>query len=182
MSVSNIYQSAISNVDLNTISHILSPDNLNINDSVGEKSFYSPDDFNDYITHRAIHDSNLSMIHMNCRSILRNFDDIHSLLDTLSITFSAIAVTETWLRDDSNLCNIQCYKFERTNRESRRGGGVGVYIQDKITYKCRKDLDLNGDHMESIFVELDNVNAKNVILGVVYRPPGQSIQSFFFIP
>ena len=100
------------------------------------------------------------MIHMNCRSILRNFDDIHSLLDTLSITFSAIAVTETWLRDDSTLRNIQGYKFEKTNRQGRRGGGVGVFIHDNITYKCRTDLHVNGDHMESIFGKLDNVMQK----------------------
>ena len=75
--------------------------------------------------------------------------------------------------------NVKGYNFININRQNRRGGGIGIYLRDFLVYKQRDDLNINNDSFESLFLEIENVSDKNVILGVVYRTPDQSIESFF---
>ena len=59
-----------------------------------------------------------------------------------------------------------------------KGGGVAVYINDLYQFKTRKDLCLQNNHAESLFIEIENHSSKNSIIGVIYRPPQLSIDSF----
>ena len=63
----------------------------------------------------------------------------------------------------------------------RRGGGVSLYIREHVTYTVRNDLDIFNDIMESKFVEIDKKcidNDRNVIIGVIYRPPNSDVVQF----
>ena len=58
------------------------------------------------------------------------------------------------------------------NRSSKIGGGVGIYIANQMNYKIRSDLNLSDENIiESIFIELVTAVGKNIIVGVIYRPP-----------
>ena len=54
------------------------------------------------------------------------------------------------------------------------GGGVGMYITEGLDFKIREDLcSLQNDVFESLFIEILQINSRtNMIVGVVYRPPG----------
>lgn len=78
-------------------------------------------------------------------------------LSTLKHEFSIIALTETWLSDESvELYNMPQYTLVFSNRKERVGGGVAVFVHNQYRIKVRKDLDLisNETEVESVFLEL----------------------------
>ena len=66
-------------------------------------------------------------------------------------------------------------------RSNKKGGGVSLYINEKIPFIERHDLNVFNEYIESVFIEIDkpklNVE-KNVIIGVIYRPPNTDIEIF----
>ena len=85
-----------------------------------------------------------------------------------------ITVTETWLNDSN--CNeeveIEGYQIIRRDRIGKRGGGVMIYI--KQCYKVR-ELNLENPNLENsletIWVEIQKIGGKNIVIGSCYRPP-----------
>ena len=65
----------------------------------------------------------------------------------------------------------------RNDRATGRGGGVAMYLHNQL--KCRKRPDLHIEGTENIFIEIINKSDKNLIIGVVYRPPNNLIDPFF---
>lgn len=66
-------------------------------------------------------------------------------------------------------------------RNNKKGGGVAVCIKDSLLYKRREDLDKSNEDIECVFIELDKgifTYKRNVIIGVVYRPPDKDINVF----
>ena len=61
-------------------------------------SYYNEPELNDLIGNKkdAI---NFSLLHLNARSLLKNFDKFTQLLDSSQHEFSAIGISETWLND-----------------------------------------------------------------------------------
>ena len=71
--------------------------------------------------------ANFSIMHLNARSLLGNFDKVNLLLNNIRKPFSIIGVSETWLNDaTSELVNITGYNFVSNHRKSKSGGGVGI--------------------------------------------------------
>ncbi len=71
------------------------------------------------------------------------------------------------------------YEYFGSNRTEKRGGGVGIYVSKQLEYKIRNDLTENiEDIIETKFVEVVNNNGKNLIIGVIYRPPNKSFAAF----
>ena len=124
----------------------------------------------------------LSMCCFNIRSIKRNLTSFESYLDLLNHQFTLIGITETWLRDDDcDLYNISNYIIVENLRQDRSGGGVALFVQNNVKYSVRHDLETFDHEFESLFIEIDKgqLNSdKTVIVGVVYRPPNTSIDSF----
>ena len=103
-------------------------------------------------------------------------------LVNLDHSFSVIALSETWLKDNNQqLCNIDGYSSEHVVRESRIGGGVSLFINNDIEYTLLKNVCITDSNMESLFIEIDNksINKKNnAIVGVLYRPSDTDIKKF----
>ena len=67
------------------------------------------------------------------------------------------------------------------HRQNKRGGGVGVFVKNNQRFKERADLSVFDDSMESVFIEIDKSCCgfnKDVIIGVIYRPPNKDVKSF----
>ncbi len=80
--------------------------------------------------------SSFSLLHVNSRSLVGNFDKFQSLISSLNKPFSAIGVSETWLNDlTCDSVNISGYNFISNRRSTKTGGGVGIYLQDFLQYK-----------------------------------------------
>ena len=120
------------------------------------------------------------MLHLNIRSVSKNFDSFKHLLNSLGKPIKVIGLTETWLNDTNNdNFNIEKYDFISSNRSNKKGGGAGIYIIKETEYKIRKDLNsVNEDGIESVFIEINMPFSKNIIVGTIYRPPNKKVEVF----
>ena len=74
--------------------------------------------------------------------------------------------------------DIPGYNLLHVSRDGRPGGGVAIYLHQKFQHTLRTDLSLIiSNDSESIFIEI-NAQPKNIIIGVIYRLPDLSINSF----
>jgi hypothetical protein len=172
-----------------TLSHLdnFDPDFNFFNDTIlfnniADCNYYLEDALNDKIASADLSCDSFSLLHYNIRSIPRNLRSFNNLLANLNCSFSVLGFSETWLCESNlDLYEIDGYCSEHNCRNSRRGGGVGLYVREFIRYKCRPDLDVFNDIMESIFIEIPatcSAMKKAIVIGVVYRPPDTDVPSF----
>jgi len=123
--------------------------------------------------------ASFSVFHLNIRSIYQNLSHLTDLLCSLDIDFSVIGISESWLKDSDHSVDIEGYNFIHNYRKNKSGGGVGLYLSNHLDYKIRSDLHFGDTNSaESLFVEVIKPQGKNTIVGVIYRPPGQNVNSF----
>lgn len=122
----------------------------------------------------------LKVAHLNCQSIrpsagFSKIDELKCILYESKLDL--FGISETWLKPHiANLSvNIPGYKFIRNDRTCCRGGGVGLYVSNRIKYKVVFRVMETGV-CESLFVEIVFGMLK-VLCGVVYLPHGD-IETF----
>ena len=122
----------------------------------------------------------LFLAHFNVRSLSKNFDQLHYFIEQLKFNHGVIGVCETWLKEDAptSLFTIDGYTLISNNRIDRRGGGVGFYVSKHLKFKLIDECCITLDTIESIFIEIELLNKKNIIVGEVYRPPNSNSASF----
>ena len=82
-----------------------------------------------------------NLLHVNCRSINKNFKGLTNLLHGISQELSVVAISETWLNATNEDCFSICgYNYASKIRIGRDGGGVGMYINNALVYCVREDL------------------------------------------
>ena len=73
------------------------------------------------------------------------------------------------------------YDFIHKPRPNRIGGGVGIYVNNDLEFKPCPDLafpDISSPSTESLFIEIRRLLSKNIIIGVIYRPPDSNVNDF----
>ena len=100
-----------------------------------DTKYLSPDDFKDFIEKPV---TNLfSILHLNIRSIKKNFDNFKKFLCSLDFTL------------DSFTYDLLNYTSIHQKRSDRKGGGVSIYIHNSLSFISRLDLSINCDDIES---------------------------------
>ena len=124
----------------------------------------------------------LSIIHSNVRSLPVHQIEFESLLDYLCYNFSVIGLTETWLTTSNvSLYNFEGYRHIYNIRSGRAGGGVSLLIKSYIPFSERHDLNLLNEISETVFIKINkNVfgTPKDIIIGIIYRPPNTDPVAF----
>lgn len=112
----------------------------------------------------------LSIVHNNVCSLLPKLDIITAELSMYDI----ITISETHLDDSINNESIQIDGFHPPirNDRNRYGGGVAIYISDKLSYYERTDLSMQG--LEIVWSEIQT-NNKKFLIGTLYRPPSSLV-------
>ena len=126
-------------------------------------------------------DENVSVLHLNIRSINKNFENCKMFLSNLNLIFSIICFSKTWLNDsnvDNSNYELPNYVSGHQIRNHYKGGGVSVYIHKNFEFKIRNDLSINSKDIESIGVELLCEKMRNTLCNVIYRPPNSKIEPF----
>ena len=138
--------------------------------------YYDIDSFNSSFSINGMND--LSVIHLNIRSIAANGDRFAVFLSTLNLNFDVICLTETWVTElglvDGFLEGYVCF---HSFREARRGGGTAIYLKKHIHHTLVPHLTINNDVIESVFVKITKSN-KNILIGCCYRPPSSNPDLF----
>ena len=112
---------------------------------------------------------------MNCLSLLRNFDELCTIQERLSIDLLTLSETHIDdLIDDSEL-KVDGYDIVRKDR-NRRGGGVAAYIRSNLKYNIRTDI--MSDELELIAIKLKVSHRKPIMILVWYRPPNANVDVF----
>ena len=110
-----------------------------MNSIVGkETEYYLPDQLNNEIS--LLDEQYISLMHINCRSLNKNFDTMSEFLDLLKFKVDFILVSETWLSKGPDcLLSLGGYEYYGKGRSSR-GGGIGIYAKTTFHIKERPDL------------------------------------------
>ena len=134
----------------------LDPDCNFLKESSSSCDYFFEGQLNELLVNK--NDLDLSIFHLNARSLYGNFGKFTHLLGLLDHEFSVIGISETWLSDSIfDLVDIPGYNYNFSNhRVNKTGGGVGLYLLDKFEFKIRSDL--NTSHTscyEAIFAEIN---------------------------
>ena len=57
-------------------------------------------------------------------------------------------------------------------------GGVGLYVKSNVTASKRYDLTCRKNDFETLWVEIDNSKARNILCCYVYRHPNSDVAKF----
>lgn len=119
---------------------------------------------------------NLLCIHLNIRSIIKNFTSLEQCIMSASKSVDVIILTEVNISDKiSNLYSINGYRMFTALRKSRKGGGLILYVNQK--HKC-KTINIKTKHFESIMCNVTTDSNYSATLLAVYRPPNSSKNLF----
>jgi sarcosine oxidase/L-pipecolate oxidase len=82
-----------------------------------------------------------------------------------------LALQETWRLPYPEIVKIPGYHFTHKQRSTNRGGGVGFYIRNSISFKLHEDLSHFTDNVfESITIEA-KIHKRTYLLSSIYRSP-----------
>ena len=108
------------------------------------------------------------VLHVNIRSISKNFDELCAMLTNYAAMPLAIVLSETWLsdNDDTDMFQIDGYfPIECVNRKTR-GGGVAIYISKQLTY-----TKVNTNYtLETLTLSCRSKKSKQFLITAMYNP------------
>lgn len=156
-------------------------DNLENNtpyESIGHNcSYYEQDEFNDKTKNIS---SSFSTYSHNVRSLTGKWNEFSELIISLNkdnFKFSIVAIQELWNVPPGTEYKIPGYKplqykiRDMTGLNPNSGGGVGLFIDDKLESETIDDLSVfEIGIFESQFVKVNIAKNKFMILGNIYRP------------
>ena len=152
-----------------------------------DQNFYSKNHCNseyllsDQLSEQVIRDKDqnlFSSLHFNARSLFKKFDHFVDYINLLDFQFHVIGFSETWLNDNSPVLSINNYSSVNKNRQGRSGGGVALYVHNSLSFFLRSDLSMDSDICDSLFLEIPRTREKNIIIGIIYKPPDSNTNVF----
>ena len=154
--------------------------NIFLQETLLNTSYFTPESAK--VSLNSVKDDSFSVIHINIRSLNKNFENFKSLLNQIGFKFKMICITETWCHDDprnDSIFNLQGYtSVHQVRKHGHTGGGISLFLHNSLMYKMRNDISVNNDDIESLCVEIINKNTKNIIVNTIYRKPTGNIKPF----
>ena len=116
-----------------------------------------------------------SFLHLNIRSINKNFESFKGFYSAIKFKFSIVCFSETWVEDISfnknSIFQLSGYQVLHQTRKNHKGGGICAFVHENLNFKLRQDLSINCDAIQSLSIEISSTKSKNIILNTIYRPP-----------
>ena len=113
------------------------------------------------------------VFHQNVRSFQKNGDEFILFLTSLDSQFDVIILSETWFSDGYEQ-HISGFRSYHTCRSDRRGGGVSVYVSEKLKSYIIPDLSFTNSIAEFCTVNVTLSLNENINIIGFYRPPGNA--------
>ena len=123
----------------------------------------------------------LSVLQLNGRSIVKNFDNLKLLLKSIHNTFDVISICETWFNEfNMNLFELQGYTSFHTIRNHKKAGGVSICIKSSFYTNKIVILSLSNLYIDTITIEI-KLDTRNIIISSIYRSPSLEKDSFVYL-
>ena len=104
----------------------------------------------------------LKVLHLNVHNFVK-LDEIFTSFQNIDI----FGGTETHINEDiSSNVKIRGFKYIDKPRTNGAGGGVGVYISERIQFIRR--FDLENDLIECLWLQISYPNTKGFLIGIIY--------------
>ena len=122
--------------------------------------------------------SQIILASINIQSLQSKHSKLQELLSELSCTpLHILAIQETWAIPHTNLISIPGFNFIHSERKIGRGGGVGFYVKDSLTFKIIPNLSLFIPKIfECLTIEINLNNVKSSFSSI-YRSPSDNPDS-----
>ena len=126
--------------------------------------------------------------HLNVQSINNKFDLVQIQIKQMG--FHVFSLSETWLNENTpdRFLSVDGYNLVRWDRSwmedgcnlTKRGGGVAVYIKEDLTFAQLglHQYNVSNKNVECLWISVIRENAKDMVVGIVYRPPGGNVETF----
>ena len=109
----------------------------------------------------------LHLIHLNINSLLSKIDELRAISAATEIGITESKLDKTVLDGE---INIDGYELVRSDR-NRHGGQVTCYIRSDVSFNVKGNF---SSEVENIFFDMLLPKTKPILIGILYRPPGQS--------
>ena len=119
----------------------------------------------------------LIILHMNIRSLNANFTELEHVLHDIYLKVDVIILTECWLQNIELYVNaLNKFTLLCSNKRNRSGGVAMFYNEEKLKM-IHYQTDII-DACDSILVQFEKANMKQLELLGVYRSPSENILRF----
>ena len=118
----------------------------------------------------------LILVHLNVRSLHKNFDDLHEFFSLLPFKPDVICLCESRINQPLKNIQLQGYNFLNA-KPSKKAGGVAGYLSMKFNFTQLKSFQLYWT--ESIWLKIWNNNsAKTIPIGSINWHPTEDSNKF----
>ena len=154
---------------------------FNKKSEVVNSPYYNVDKF--YSSSQNLLKNSFSVLHINIRSMNKNFEKLREYLSHAKGNFSVITLTETWCNDDetdkNSLWQLPNYTaIHQIRNSSQKGGGIALYVHNSLNYKIPKNKNINNNDIECLNIEIVSKTSENVMVSCIYRPPRGDAHKF----
>ncbi|KAG7310783.1 hypothetical protein JYU34_003599 [Plutella xylostella] len=120
--------------------------------------------------------NSVTVIHINIRSMIKNFSKLLQCINDSRNRIDVIIITEANIKDSfCSLFNINGYEMHTRLRIHSKGGGIIIYINKKYKFQTLK---FNTLHCETMIGKISVTKNHNIILCALYRPPDKNKNVF----
>ena len=126
-----------------------------------------------------IEDTDLAILQLNIRGLSSKIEKLKKLLDESfkNKRPDILILCETWLNKSSPHVTIPGYCKYESRRIHKKGGGVSIYVIDKILSRERPDLQIVDATFEHCIVEI-KLKERKLLVGSLYRVPNTNQLGF----
>ena len=125
-----------------------------------------------------INSNKFSLLHLNIRSLHKQYDAFLDYLHYQSINIDCIVLSETFLnKHNSKNYPIPWYSDFHLYRDNKRGSGVSIYVKTSLCTHPKIILSQMDEHIEALGIRL-KMKQTALTIAAIYRPPNQSKNEF----
>lgn len=120
--------------------------------------------------------NSFSVLHLNIRSLRKNFISLEVLLAGYDTPFDCIVLSETWVITNTSPFNLPNYTLVYNSGDINKNDGLVIYIKSELNFSWKIT---KIDRVNAITLLL-NKHDKKISILALYRPPSIDLRTFLF--
>ena len=113
----------------------------------------------------AVNHKDFLIIHINMRSLLKNFEKLEEMINDLHVSPDIIAISETKLKNNVPFNSfLTAYDFMHQNSKTN-AGGVALFVKSIYLFNVVDSFNLNAEKCEDTWIEQCSTKNKSCVIG-----------------